>query len=407
MTLCISDSRMPLLFFAYGIRKYRNVLKSIVNSLTTEERMTEGTYTLYKRENGYWYYWTYDKFGRRFQKSTGKKTKSAANAVAAERLKNGTLLTFKDAIPYTTFSEYVRDFYIWGKCRYIQGRLARGFTYSKKAAKTNRYYLEHYIVPYFGDKAIEEITLSELNSWLIFLPEEVEISNKTANNVLSIVRQIFGVAVEDGLIKDNIALKVKSLCKSANSKRRVAFTREQIQLILTGWDNNVAATACHLAAVTGMRSGEIRALWQEQLHDNYIEVNASYNNKDDGRKCTKSGYSRFVPITDEIRQMIENVNSGGQYVFSFDGEHPVSNGYFDWKLQQRMEALGIKAKPGTVLSFHSFRHFFNTRLIAAGVQGEKIRAVIGHEDESMTEHYAHLEPEDLKQILEVQRGAIA
>lgn len=369
--------------------------------------MTEGTFTLYKRENGFWYYWTYDKFGRRFQKSTGKKTKSAALAVASERLKNGKLLTFKDALPFTVFGEYAKDFYIYEKCPYIRDRLAHGYKYSQKNAKSNRYYLEHYILPYFKDDAIEAITAGKVNSWLIYLPDEAEISNKTANNVLTLIRQILSMAVQDGLVPDNVALKVKPLSKSADSKRRVAFTKEQIKQILTGWDNNIARTACFLASVTGMRSGEIRALWQDQLHRDYIEVNASYNNHDDGRKCTKSGYSRFVPISDEIRQAIEKINSGGLYVFSFNGERPVANSYFDKCLKERMEELGIKAQEGTILSFHSFRHYFNSRLIAAGVQGEKIRAVIGHEDESMTEHYAHLEPEDLAVIRDVQKNSIA
>ena len=394
---------MPLFVFVYVVRKYERHRKAIVNSLATEGRMTEGTYTLYKRDNGYWYYWTYDRFGRRFQKSTGKKTKSAANAVAAERLKSGTLLTFKDAIPFTVFEEYTKNFYIYDKCPYIQNRLARGYRYSRKAAKNNRYYLDHYILPYFKDDAIEAITIGKVNTWLINLPVE----NKTSNNSLSLLRQILTQAVQDGLVSDNVALKVKPLSKMANSKRRVAFTREQIKKILTGWDNNLVRTACHLAAVTGMRSGEIRALWQSQIHRNYIEVNASFNNTIDGRKCTKSGYSRIVPITKEIRQMLEEVNSGGQYVFSFTGDTPVANSYFDQCLKKRMDELHIRAPEGTSLCFHSFRHYFNSRLSAAGVQGEKIRAVIGHEDESMTEHYAHLEPEDLKQILEVQRGAIA
>lgn len=369
--------------------------------------MTEGTFTLYRRRNGFWYYWTYDKFGRKFQKSTGKKNKTQANIVASERLRNGTLLTFKDVLPFTTFSEYCQNFYIYDQCPYIQGRLARGYKYSQKQAKTNRFYLENYVLPYFGKLAIEGITLGDINRWLIALPKKAEISNKTANNVLTIIRQVLSVAMEDGLIPDNVALKVKPLSKDADSKRRIAFTREQIKAILSGWDNNIASSACRLAAVTGMRAGEIRALWQEQIHPTYIEVNASYNNHDDGRKCTKSGYSRLVPITDEIRQLIEKVNSGGDYVFSFDGVHPVSNSYFEKKLKDRMDDLGIVAPEGTILSFHSFRHYFNTRLIAAGVQGEKIRAVIGHEDESMTEHYAHLEPEDLRQILEVQQSAIA
>ena len=56
------------------------------------------------------------------------------------------------------------------------------------------------------------------------------------------------------------------------------------------------------------------------------------------------------------------------------------------------------------LGFHSFRHYFNTRLIAMGIDEVKIRSVIGHGSEKMTDHYAHLSAEDLKQIRTVQEG---
>ena len=365
--------------------------------------MTEEVYTLYRRSNGYWYYWTYDKFGRKYQKSCKTKQKLKAKIIAAERAKNGTLIDTRKKIPYNRFSEFVTDFFIYEKCPYIQSRLARGYSYSMKQAKTNRYYLENYILPYFKNKIIESITISDINRWLIRLPGDADISNKTANNILTILRQIFTIAVEESIIERSPAAGVRPLSNDFGSKRTVAFTMEQVRLLFSSpWRSNIAEAACKLAAMTGMRSGEIRALWQDQIHDDYIEVNASYNNHDDGRKCTKSGYSRFVPITPIIRGLIEEINSGGVYVFSFDGVNPVANSYFDQWLKRRMKEVGIKPKAGTRLTFHSFRHFMNSRLIASGMSGEKIRAVIGHEDEEMTEHYAHLEVEDLKQVREVQ-----
>jgi len=370
--------------------------------------METGTATLYRRENGVWYYWTYDEFGKRKRFSTARKTKAAANLIVSERIRTGTLLNPGGRKKVNRFSEYVEDFYIYEKCPYIQSQIKRGYKYSKKQAKTNRYYLEHHVLPFFGSRTIESINVGDVNRWLIGLPESSKISHKTANNVLTIVRQIFQVAVEDGLREDNPAQKVKPLAKNADTRRRIAFTKDQIsQLFSESWKSNLGEVAARLAAQTGMRAGEIRALSPGQIHKTYIEVDASYNNHDDGRKCTKSGYSRIVPIGRGIYQMLQDIASGGLYVFSFDGVHPVSNSYFEKKLLQRMDQLGIAAPEGTILSFHSFRHYFNSRLTAAGIPGEKIRAVIGHEDEEMTEHYTHLEVDDLKQILEVQSMAIA
>ncbi len=57
-----------------------------------------------------------------------------------------------------------------------------------------------------------------------------------------------------------------------------------------------------------------------------------------------------------------------------------------------------------ILLFHSFRHFFNSQLVAAGVQGEFVRAVIGHESEKMTERYLHLSPDQMNVVRNVQEG---
>lgn len=73
------------------------------------------------------------------------------------------------------------------------------------------------------------------------------------------------------------------------------------------------------------------------------------------------------------------------------------------KLMQQMEACKIDYKK-LGLSFHSFRHFFNTQLVANNVEQNKILAVIGHTSVKMTQHYLHLEASDLKQVRKVQNA---
>ena len=68
------------------------------------------------------------------------------------------------------------------------------------------------------------------------------------------------------------------------------------------------------------------------------------------------------------------------------------------KLQKYIELAG--------LSFHSFRHFFNTRLVANGVNGELVRATVGHESSDMTKHYLHLVPSDLNTVMDVARQIV-
>lgn len=53
-----------------------------------------------------------------------------------------------------------------------------------------------------------------------------------------------------------------------------------------------------------------------------------------------------------------------------------------------------------VISFHSWRHYYNSYLIVKGVSLPIIQAIIGHSgDGKMTKHYTKLNIDDLKQSL--------
>lgn len=371
-------------------------------------KFIENGFSLYRRGNGYWYYTVYDANGKRWQKSTGTNgSKTEARSVCFQRAREGSLLegcVVGREDPPVVFGKFAADFYDYDRCPYIRSRLARGFSYQRKTAANYRYYLLEYIMPAFGKRRMNEITVAEINGWLLDLPEEKHISNKTANTMLSLMRQILRMAVENGILESNPADKVRPLAKKKGEKVRVPFTKNQVTMILSyGWNDVFTENACRLAACTGMRIGEICALERKNVFPDHILVSASYNNRKDGLKCTKSGYERVVPISSEIYRMLISMK-GERFLFSPDGSNPFIPNVIENRLARAMEDLGIRPRQGTLLSFHSFRHFLNSRLRAAGMEGDKIRAVIGHESEQMTEHYTRLELEDLKQIEAVQES---
>lgn len=111
-------------------------------------------------------------------------------------------------------------------------------------------------------------------------------------------------------------------------------------------------------------------------------------------------YRKLAGLTqDELAQILgyKNKASIGK-IETGVAEVPVSMAP---KLMQQMEACKIDYK-ALGLSFHSFRHFFNTQLVANNVEQNKILAVIGHTSVKMTQHYLHLEAGDLGQIRAVQ-----
>ena len=147
--------------------------------------------------------------------------------------------------------------------------------------------------------------------------------------------------------------------------------------------------------------GEIRALRGQNIKPDVIVISNAVDHNTGTIKSTKSGKSRVCPITKELYERLKPFIRGeDDWVFSLNGKTPVAASYIAKGLNARIDQVGIRREG---LCFHSFRHFFNSRLIGSGVQGELVRAVIGHESERMTDRYLHLnESGDFDAIRKVQ-----
>lgn len=362
----------------------------------------EGYFCLMRRSNGYYYYWVYDRFGKRIYRSTGKKTRPKAMDVAMRRWKEGALVDLPKP-EYKTFGDYAASFWAYDTCPIVQDKIMRGGKYLRGSARSNQHMTDKHITPYFEKTPIAAITTKAVTDWLFKLPKEHKLCNKSVNNILTMFRQIMDCAVNEDLIDKNPVKGVKPLVK--NSTRRGSFSASQVKQIFSEvWENDRAYTMCLIAACTGMRLGEVQALTKKQVKDGYLDVCASWS-RTDGRKSTKSGYGRIVPIDGKLQRILKEIlpPDPDDFLFTLNGRNPICSYTVRRCLYERMDKLNIDHK-GQNLGFHSFRHFFNTRLVASGVNSEQIRAVIGHESEEMTEHYLHLSPSDMEGIRAVQRG---
>lgn len=363
---------------------------------------SEDYFGLYKRENGIWYYYVY-RWGKKVRRSTCETKKADAIRVVLLRRDRGDLLNELAHTRFTTFAEYCAPFWIWETCPIIRDKIERGGHFSKLLAKTNRQNTDKYLVPAFGHKVLPEISPAMIKVWLRGLPPRFTITPQTANKQLTMLRQILDVAVEERIIPDNPARLVKPLIPKASS--RGCFTPEQVKALFSGpWGSPKVELMCRLSSLTGMRLGEVRGLCREQVKKDHIVLDRSWA-KDEKFKAPKSGRPRIVPIPCFLAEALLSIDSLGELIFSKDGERPLDQTSVRYWLRMRMEECGIDWKKES-LTFHSFRHFFNTRLLAAGIQGETIRAVIGHEDEKMTQLYGHLSEDDCGRIRVIQEAIV-
>lgn len=358
----------------------------------------DNTFILVKR-SGVWHYRTYDERGIRRRFSTGKKNKMAANAYCMELARMGTLIPSSNTP--ITFADFSAPFWVWETCPIVTDIIIREGHFSPALCRNNRGSMTKNILPTFGSKLLTEITPAQVNRWLLGL-RTGGLSANTANKMLSMLRRMLEVAIDQERLEKNPAGRVKRLVEKPEA--RVAYTTKEASRILGGapWADELGYLASLLAANTGMRMGEIRALQPSDIKPDRIIVSHSWTDTV-GLKCTKGDKVREIPITRELygALMAFAPDQIAGFIFSNDGGiSPCCSESIRDPLYERIESLGIIRRPG--MTFHSWRHFFNTRLIAAGVQGELTRAVVGHEDAKMTDRYLHLKASDLGVIGAVQ-----
>ena len=136
--------------------------------------MAHKLFNLYKRpttkKNKHLYYVRfYDEEGNRLPgRSTGQTSKAAAETWAFEQLKRGIISSPKNI----TFGKFAEDWWIWDKCPYIKGKIARGGEMSGSYADLMRAYLKNHILPYFKNIKLQKINTRLIEKWLLTLSEK-------------------------------------------------------------------------------------------------------------------------------------------------------------------------------------------------------------------------------------------
>ena len=338
-------------------------------------------FSLFKRGNSKtWYAYYYDENNQRHFFSTHQKTKAAALKYCLELKNEKGFNTQRTCIP--TFKEYASKFFKDATCPVLKDHADAGKFYAAVDKAKNRSTVRKKLIPVFGKYRLDEISTNVAKDGLIKIREKHKLGPKTTNNVRAILVQIMNYAIEEGYIMVNPVKKVKTWQEPHNP--REAWTRDEIVKLFSdreAWKCDRSYYACLLAALTGMRFGEVRALRWDHIKDGWIYIDCAIAEKD-GLKSTKSGKARRVPCPPIVNLIPRESET---WVFSCDTINYCSRNALINPLLKRCEALKINK------TFHGFRHFFNSQLIAAEISSEVIRGMIGHESQTMSEHYMHLE----------------
>lgn len=352
-------------------------------------------YTLFKRGK-YYYYQTYDPEGiRQSAKSTHQTSKTAAKLFCEDLIRKGILYSGSKI----QFGCYAKGFFDIGSL-WIQDRLATGTAEAPGLAdatiKKYQDQLRLYIMPFFSEYKLEEINPTSVKKFRQHLIQDNKLAPKSINNIMGTLRTIFNTAMGDSLIMFDPMRGVKPL---KIVSKRDSFTMEEARQVLnsSSWISEVSRKCAIIAAVTGMRISEIMALREEILFENYIDVKDQRLKHE--LKPLKTKEARKVPICPEVHKLIKEIIDMG-VLETTRSLNPSEH--------QNQVLKGMKLDKERGLCFHSWRHFYNTYLLAENITPVKVAAVMGHSTgvSSVQDVYTNFKIEQFKEVVEVQKKLI-
>lgn len=266
--------------------------------------------------------------------------------------------------------------------------------------------LEHHVLPALGSLKLHEVTGEHLDAFYAELLADGRIDGKgglqrrSVGNIHMLIRLIFRDARSAGIVKRNPTADAHPP-KRNERKRAVmrAWTTDELAAFLQACAGEHLQAAFHLAALTGMRRGEIAALRWPNFDPSRAQVFVAESRTRVGTEIvhsdsTKTGGARTVDLDPRTVQMLrahrrrQQIAHVEQLAFTYPDGRQLRPDY----LSERF--LRVAAKAGLRrIRFHDLRHTHATIALQAGVPVHVVAQRLGHANPAMTLNiYSHVLP---------------
>lgn len=258
--------------------------------------------------------------------------------------------------------------------------------------RTKKYIVELKILPYFGNKRVNDITAADIRQWQ---NELIKIGYsptylKTINNQLS---AIFNYAVRYYDLKSNPCAKAGSMGKSKAEEMDFWTGEEFRRFIDSVMNKRLSYMAFMTLYWTGMRLGELLALNPKDvdLEKRTISITKSYQRlgKKDVITPPKTPKSkRVITIPEFLAADIKDYMDSLYDLQENDRLFPITKYYLEHEMQRGIKESGVKR-----IRVHDLRHSHASLLVELGFQPLAIAERLGHEKiETTLNTYSHLYP---------------
>ena len=266
----------------------------------------------------------------------------------------------------------------------------RGPSIRPRTLRAYRTLFERELVPTFGSIPLAALHRSHVKEYAARRASQGAAAN-TIRNALAPLRAMLSTAVEDGLVRENVAFRLPRV--GAPQRTAAPPSRTQVDTVLAA-----AGPGAHgpiaVAAGSGLRRGEVFALrWRDvDFERRLLYVRAANDNAVITKPKTRAG-QRLVPMFGSLRSLLLELKAASPFKAEDDFVFPATSGeprnpagWMRWEFYPTLKRAGVEP-----FRFHDLRHFAVSQLIAQGANILQISRIAGHADPSITlKVYSHL-----------------
>jgi integrase len=261
-------------------------------------------------------------------------------------------------------------------------------------------YLRIQLVPFFGDKALDAVTPSDVQAFMSKALRDGR-SPKSVHNFVTFLHAIFAFGEREGWTTHNPVRLVEKPSMTATDPDIRFLTREELERLVAkvpaGEFGNTDRVLYLAAAMTGARQGELRALrWRDiDWSAMRVRIRRNYVLGEYGTPKSKRS-SRSVPLGERLGGALERHFQRSEWQEDDDlvFPNPATGEPLDPSALLRRYKAALEAAKVRKVRFHDLRHTFGTLMAAAGVPIRTLQEWMGHANIQTTMIYADYAPSE-------------
>ncbi|MCL2381207.1 MAG: site-specific integrase [Treponema sp.] len=307
------------------------------------------------------------------------------------------------------FLSFLTEFWSWDTSPYIREKQRKSHGIHRRHCNIQGRAISLYWEPFFKGRFLGDITATDIDAFIDHIGD-MDLSASRKNAVIKAGTKPLRWAFSKGKI-DRDPTRGHTMFAGEERKRDILNPTIAAAAFRTVWNDERTKLANMLAAVTGMRNGEILALRLQDLGPDCVYVQGSWN-KEDGRKLPKNNKIRTVeiPFPGLINMLVEQGKqnpwgvSPDSFIFwsTTRSKVPMQGQNFGRGLREALMQVGFTAEEAVKYSFHGWRHFFTSYMIRK-LDKKLLKSQTGHLTDVMLNYYGDHETEGDREIIQAKQ----